>query len=87
MKPSLGRIVLVTIGTEDDAPVVRPAIVVRVWSDTCVNVQLLADGSNDDRHVPLLGIDGFLERGNAPIWMTSVCQGDRVGEWQWPPRV
>lgn len=89
MLPTIGRIVLVTIGTEGDTPVVRPALVVRVWNATCINAQVFLDGGNDDRHVvgKLGGVaEGFRERGNAPVWMTSIVQGDGVGEWYWPPR-
>lgn len=44
MKPSIGRIVLVPMKTDHNngAPV-APAVVTRVWSDTMVNVRVLAD--------------------------------------------
>lgn len=88
MKPTIGRIVLVTIGTEHGEAVTRPALVVRVWSDDCVNLLLFLDGGNDDRHVSNLGgAHPFAERGNAPVWLTSSLMGDGVGQWSWPPRV
>lgn len=43
-KPSLGRIVLVTVNpmTNNGADV-TPAVITRVWSDTMVNVRVLLD--------------------------------------------
>lgn len=90
MIPSIGRIIHVCIGIEDGAPVLRPAIITRVWSPTCVNAQVFLDGGNDDRLVvgKLFGItEGYAERGNAPAWGTSLCQGEAVSCWQWPGRV
>lgn len=45
----------------------RPAIVVRVWSDTCVNLQVFTDSDND----------------NLPpvVWKTSAVKGDGPGQW------
>jgi hypothetical protein len=84
MKPTIGRIVLVTIGTDNGVATVRPAVVVRVWDDITLNLQLLLDGSNDDRHV----VGRFCqEGGNTHLWLTSVTQGDGIGQWNWPPRV
>lgn len=43
--PSLGRIVLV--GAEpmlNNGSDVAPAVITRVWNDTCVNVRVLLDG-------------------------------------------
>ncbi len=55
-KPSLGRIVIFKLaahmkGQRDIEPFANngadecPAVVVRVWSDTCVNLKLLTDGA------------------------------------------
>ena len=77
MKPSLGRIVLVRIGTDRDGkPVYRPAIIVNVWSDTCINVQIFFDGTNDAAYIKEFGLG----------WLTSIVEGAGVGEWMWPPR-
>lgn len=53
MKPTLGRIVLYTVSGDETTKVetngakVLPAVIVRVWSDTCVNLKVLTDGTND----------------------------------------
>ncbi len=85
--PTLGRIVHYTYPDG----VTRPAIVVRDWSNGCVNLQVFLDGSNDDRDQN----DGKpLERAT---WPTSVTASPAVdgGEsgtvpapcyWNWPPR-
>lgn len=84
--PTIGREIQVCIGIENQ-PVHRPAIIVRVWSNDCVNAQVFLDGANDDRHVvgKLFGVvDGFAQRGNTPAWATSIVAGDGVGQWRWP---
>jgi len=45
--PSVGRIVLVPIEPEmNNGSDVAPAIITRVWSDTTVNLRVLADSHN-----------------------------------------
>jgi hypothetical protein len=81
MKPSIGRIVHVTFDDEK----IRPAIVVEVWSDTCVNLRLFADGPNDS--IPTRTFRGYqLLTGD---WLTSVefAETPTPGRWSWPPRV
>lgn len=78
MTPTVGRIVLVTLDNGE----VRAADVVRVWSDSVVNLTLKRDGDNDN--------DATF-RGNAiPLndWLTSVEGGGEPapGRWHWPPR-
>lgn len=51
LRPSLGRIVIYKLGGSDDPTVNNgatecAAMIVRVWSDTCVNLQLMLDGTN-----------------------------------------
>lgn len=67
MKPSIGRIVhFVHNGVH------LPAIVTKVWSDTCVNLHVFANGSD------------MTDSGT----QTSVCSGENpVGySWHWPER-
>jgi hypothetical protein len=75
MKPTVGRIVNFTL---PDYPVgarnageVRGAVITRVWNNTCVNLRVFTDGSNDE---------GQSE------YHTSVVQGDVMGKWNWPVR-
>ena len=47
MKPSVGRIVLTPVAPEtNNGSTVAPAIITRVWSDTCVNLRVLHDSEN-----------------------------------------
>ena len=49
MKPSIGRIVLIH-GVDpviNNGDTTAPAIIVRVWSDECINVKALLDGPED----------------------------------------
>lgn len=83
---SLGRIVLMCIGFEIERPVLRPAICVRVWSETCGNFQVFTDGSNDDR-CPLTSPGG-----PSVILLTScvaAADPEKPGlqQWVWPARV
>ena len=55
MKPTIGRIVIYTLYQDGLIEPCRqnygetelPAVIVRVWSDTCVNLKVLTDGSTD----------------------------------------
>ena len=52
MKPSIGRIVIYhPLPNNEDfcSPnaVDQPAVIVAVWSDTCVNLKVLTDGPHD----------------------------------------
>lgn len=88
MIPSPGRIVLVNISDEPGFPVLRPAIIVRVWDEYCVNARILLDGGNDDRHRVALGLSA-----DHPDWLTSISRANAgdgsIGfrQWAWPPRV
>lgn len=52
MKPTIGRIVLFNTDPEKafqdhNGATVLPAMIVRVWSDTCVNLKVINDGDAD----------------------------------------
>jgi hypothetical protein len=52
MKPTIGRVVIYTMADVDD-PCSRngatelPAVIVRVWTDTCVNLKVFTDDPHD----------------------------------------
>lgn len=53
----------------------RPAEVIRAWSETCVNLDVTLDGTNDGA-VP-----------GTHLWKTSVSldeQGKKHSTWHWP---
>ncbi len=56
---------------------IRPAIVVQVWPDGSVNLQVFTDGVNDGAH-----------HASGLHWATSAHQSDthEYGTWHWPPR-
>lgn len=91
MKPSLGRIVLYRMPDGQD----RPAMIVRVWSDTCVNLQVFTDGENDAGNVleRMPGpFPGGRESTSLHVWRTSVMLAPAGAEppafsWRWPERV
>lgn len=82
-KPTLGRIVLAVIQDKSGATIVRPAIIVRVWSETTVNLQVFLDGAGGAQAE---WNDGL---GANVLWKTSLVldhSGERVGTWHWPSR-
>lgn len=76
----LGDTVLVRIGGTDQEPVLRPAIVVRVWGGACVNLQVFLDGTNDAAAVKAL--TGQPAAPVCILWRTSVGAGMGVDEWR-----
>jgi hypothetical protein len=56
---------------------VLPAIIVQVWSDTCVNLRVICDGPKDawKTSVTLFGSAGV-----------AVDEYEKAGSWEWPPR-
>lgn len=73
--------VLVRVGGPDEAPDLRPAIVTRAHSATCVNAMVFLDGPNDAA-VELPGEHG---RGHPGIrWCASLDRGDDIGQWRFP---
>ena len=79
-KPTVGRIVHYVAAKGDK---IQPAMIVQVWSDTCVNLQVYRDGGNDRAH------DGHDDE--LSVWKTSVVQNEEdhnaPNTWHWPPRV
>lgn len=52
MKPTVGRIVMYVLSENDQlthecGTNVLPAMIVKVWSDTCVNLKVFNNGPND----------------------------------------
>jgi len=93
--PSIGRHVHFVLAMDGDKPRIRPAIIVRVWNPTLLNLQVFTDGDNDDSFLQPSERSG---RDNTPgkatrciVWRTSVveCSADapELGRWFWPPRV
>lgn len=100
---AIGRIVHFVLPRQNpdtEKPVIRPAIVVHVWSQSAVQLQVFYDGTNDNRYrfphgAPPVGISTDIG------WATSVCydggetrRGDDGTDyehynpytWHWPPR-
>lgn len=75
-KPTVGRIVHYRSDRpQDPKGQPYPAVITHVWSDQCVNLHVLGDGS-----FPLV-------RQSPPHAMpTSVMLGNEPGQWSWPPR-
>lgn len=74
--PSIGRIV--HYRPEAAGAEVRPAVITKVWSDTCVNLHVFGG--------LLAGPDGTVEtQGNFPASVTESETSAR--SWFWPPRV
>ena len=89
MTPTIGRIIHVRIGGTDEEPVLRPAIIVRWWSGSTVNAQVLLDGTNDLEIARTSNFAGIIDedacrRGVA--WLTSISEGEGIGYWRWPAR-
>jgi hypothetical protein len=93
--PSIGRIVHYVLDASPDKTVVRPAMVVHVWSPEMLNLQVFTDGNNDHPYLEpseQAGRDGTPGKAaRCIVWRTSVheCPADApvVGHWFWPPRV
>lgn len=73
MKPSLGRIVLFR-SEQSNGQHEHPAIVTRVWSDTCVNLTVLPDC-------------GAPVSKTSVIQNEDMTEGNQSVAWRWPPRV
>ena len=80
MKPTIGRIVHFVQKKPagyGDALVHLPAIIVAVWGDTCVNLQVFTDGTNSDA-----------DETNRVKWVTSAtldeAETPQPRTWHWP---
>lgn len=84
--PTVGRVVHMYVGdsVHDGSPILRPALVVRAWGPSCVNLQVFLDGTNDDHVGRLTGESKRSDSG--VVWCTSVARGLGVGQWRWPAR-
>ena len=77
MNPSIGRIVHYVLPDGTYPGEHRPAIIVRTWSPTTVQLQVFVDGTND--------YDDYA----GTIWATSVSQDEETKAprtWHWPER-
>lgn len=87
LAPTIGRVVQVNLGTEA-SPLWRPAIIVQVWSERMLNLQLFTDGDND--RAALASIQAGPVAGKKPVppvvWLTSIEEGTAARRWRWPPR-
>lgn len=80
MKPTVGRIVNYVLEEGPNTGEIRPAIIVKVWSDDMVQLQVFVDNTNDR-----------IQQGLATglIWKTSVRYSEAADlrSWHWPVRV
>ena len=82
MKPSIGRIVHFVQKKRagyGEGVVHLPAIIVAVWGESCVNLQVFTDGTNSD------------EENTFPVkWVTSASldasENPQPRTWHWPER-
>jgi hypothetical protein len=77
-QPSIGDIVLYVLPDGQ----IRPAIIVRLWSAACVNLQVFLDGNNDYLSMGTGGNTGTR-------WKTSVyySEGKEPGTWHYKEAV
>lgn len=81
MKPSIGRTVHFVLDRGPNKGQHRPAVIVRVWSDTCVQLQVFTDSDATDR---------YNDQIPNPLWATSVTYdetAEKIYSWHWPERV
>lgn len=68
---TVGQIVNYVLPDGRSAGQIRPAIVVRVWSDICCNLQVFVDGDNDYPY------------SQSPIWITSSLYSEEKTPRSW----
>lgn len=77
MKPSIGRIVFYKLSPHySEENRVRPATIMRVHNDTCVDLCVTLD--------PFVDSDVASSTHHS---VRSVVMGDGLCQWSWPPRV
>jgi hypothetical protein len=75
VKPSVGRIVLVPADpAKNNGANVAPAIITRVWSDTCVNLRVLLDSDETTWRTSV-------------VFVNDLAAAEHTHVWAWPPRV
>jgi hypothetical protein len=72
MKPSVCRIV--HYYTQDPEPQLRAAIITKVFSDVCVNLEVFGETENTDRRFP------------SSVLMVPEGATPQARQWTWPPR-
>jgi hypothetical protein len=80
-KPSIGRIVHYVLTSGPSKGEHRPGIIVRVWSDDLVQLQVFTDNNAQN---------GFYnDQLPCPLWATSVKydESNAEGTWHWPEYV
>lgn len=90
--PSIGRVVHYILPSGPKKGEHRAAMVVRVWSDECVNLRVFLDGNNDYDHE---GLPHYLAQTASDLWVTSASYADptaefpqpKDGTWHWPEYV
>lgn len=82
MKPTIGRIVHFVQKKPEgygEGNIHLPAIIVAVWGDSCVNLQVFTDGSSSEGQ----------HYANGVKWVTSATLDEDVMQprtWHWPER-
>jgi hypothetical protein len=85
--PAIGRVVHYRIGGTDETPELRPATIVRIWHDSCINLAVDFDGTNDLPHGQPDGIRPTpAEAAACRGWRTSIHLGTALGTFRWPAR-
>jgi hypothetical protein len=84
-KPAIGRIVhFVQKKPYGEGLVHLPAIIIAVWSDDCVNLQVFTDGTNSE------SCESCGSNPPSAKWVTSAFLDDsenpRPLTWHWPER-
>lgn len=81
-RPTLGRTVLVPMNPfMNNGATVAPAIVTRVFSDTSVNVRVLADSDELEWRKSVTLVDEL------PEYDKDASPPQNMNVWCWPPRV
>ena len=90
-KPAVGRIVHVIVDPKrNNGSDVAPAMITRVWSDTCVNLRVIPDYYPGPEEwltsVPLYESREEVEAANAQMVISGGARPPLFGAF-WPPRV